>query len=162
MSTENKNVLPASGGGEIVFQTKSHWFVFLPWLGVSLFLTAMAVMLIISILNNLLTLFPGIFIASFFATIGIIACAFESICRIALFVTAEYSVLSDGRLLIRGQFLGKIIEDIFLADIIAVNLLSYNKELDCGTVVIMTNDGKGHKLREIKSPEKFMDYIVNY
>ena len=91
-------------------------------MGVTLFLTAVvAVMLIIR-----LTLFPGIFIAFFFAIIGIIACAFETICRIALFVTAEYFVLSDGRLLIRGQFLGKIIEDIFLSDIIAVNLLSYN------------------------------------
>ena len=97
-----------------------------------------------------------------FVLIAWVVCAAETVCRIALFATSEYSVSSDGILLIRGWFLGKIIKDINLPDVISVTLSSFNQQENCGTVVISTCDGKKHKLRDIKSPEEFMNYIISY
>lgn len=145
----------------IIFQTKSHWFCFLPWLAVTLFLIVVIMSIsIVSILNDSLASFSGAFYVFLFAAIGIFVCVFETICRIIYYITAEFSISSDGILLIRGRFFGKIIEDIPMSDIIAVNLLSYNKEFDCGTVVILTSSGRGYKLIGIKSPAALIDQVT--
>lgn len=163
MQRENNSC--TSVNDEVIFQTKSHWLVFLPWLAVTLFLIAVIVLMsklmsINGILNDSLTSLSGYFFIFLFAVIGVIVTAFETICRVAYYITAEFSISPNGILLIRGRFFGKIFEDIPMSDIISVNLLSYNKELDCGTVVVLTSNGEGHKLIGIKSPAVFIDYVT--
>lgn len=85
-------------------------------------------------------------------------CTFETVCRIILFITAEYAIMPDGIVWIRGRFLGKINEDINISDVVSVNLRSFNQEENCGTVVILTKDGNIHELWKIKSPETFIEY----
>lgn len=155
---QRENIYSPDG---IIFQTKSHWFCFLPWLAVTLFLIVVIASISIgSILNDSLTLFSGAFYVLLFAVIGILVCVFETICRIIYYFTAEFSISSDGILLIRGRFFGKIIEDIPISNIIAVNLFSYNKEFDCGTVVILTSPGQRHKLIGIKCPAALIDQVT--
>lgn len=154
----SKRTEKCPGVSETIFQTKSHWSVFGLWLLVTLISIAV---FILEYPWGSERVFSGKLIFLIFP-IACMVCAVWTISSVVLFVTAEYSILPDRVIHIQGRFFGSISEDINLSEIVAVTLRSFNQQENCGTVIILTQDGKNHKLRDIKSPEKFMDYIVNY
>lgn len=153
-----KSKLHVNGGGEdALFRTRTHWFVFGLWLFITVIFSTV---LILEYPWESQMSYSQILIFSF-VLIAWAVCAIETVWRIILFVTAEYAVMPEGIIRCRGIFLGKINEDINISDVVSVNLRSFDQEEDCGIVVIMTRDGRRHKLREIKSPGTFIDYIMS-
>lgn len=145
-------------GEEAVIRTKSHWSVFALWLLAALISIAVFILEYPkgpqwAFSENLIFLI---------LPIACIVCAVWTISSVVLFLTAEYTIFPDRVLRVRGRFFGSISEDINLSDVVTVTLRYFNQQENCGTIVILTQDGRSHKLRNIKSPEEFMDYIINY
>lgn len=156
MQRENNSC--TSVNDEVIFRTKSHWSVFGLWLLAALISIAVFILEYPkgpqwAFSENLIFLI---------LPIACIVCAVWTISSVVLFLTAEYTIFPDRVLRVRGRFFGPISEDINLSDVVTVTLRYFNQQENCGTVVILTQDGRSHKLRDIKSPEEFMDYIINY
>ena len=144
-----------------LFRTRTHWIVFVPWLLISSVLIALILFFDRMILWEETQIQIELLIAHITTTLLCMICVYETICRIALFITSSYVILSDGINLNRAKFLGKITDDIELSHITAVLLENFYEKLNCGTIVIYTNDGKQKKLRAIKQPLEFKKTIDN-
>lgn len=141
---------------EQVFRTKSHYIVFTPWCYAT-FSLILTMLLINASMDSpydkgavsmwfMLMLLPTLIIAIF---------------RIILFLTAEYTIMSDRIIICKTEFFRKSTDIIDLQCITNIFLESFirGEGMNCGTVTIQTNDGKRHKLRCIKSPTDFIDAI---
>ena len=131
-----------------LFCTKSHWLVFLPWMAASV---ALCIGTIISL--RLSAVFSLLLFICF------CGCFFETVCRLILFLTAEYAIYANGLYYEKASMLGKIADNIDLSRFMSVSIESFEPKLDCGTVIINTIDGKRFKLRDIKHPLKFKETI---
>ena len=89
-----------------------------------------------------------------------LGCIYETICRMILYFTSEYIIRGDGININQAKFLN-IIQFIDLKYCVSVSIESFHANLNCGTVKIVTTDGKVHKLRQIIDPCGFKDSIDN-
>lgn len=147
-------------GYKQLFRTRTHWIVFVPWLSMtSVFIAT------VLFLERIIPWGPQmqveLLILYITATLLCTICVYETICRIILFITSSYVIMSNGINVNRAKFFGEITDDIESSHITAVRLESFNKKMNYGTIVIYTDDGKVRKLRTIKEPLEFKKAIDN-
>ena len=142
---------------KVISVHRCHAMVFAPWLAASV-IAIIIIIYITGLLPNFIFIFT--FIVCSMVYIVCLGCIYETICRMILYFTSEYIIRGDGININQAKFLN-IIQFIDLKYCVSVSIESFHANLNCGTVKIVTTDGKVHKLRQIIDPCGFKDSIDN-
>lgn len=136
----------------IIFQTKSHWMIFFPWL-----LSSVLCGLCLYLLSTVL---PGSWISVSVLVLLGIACfilGFESVSRLILFFRGKYMVSSKAVIIEKASFFGQMIERQDVSDILGVAVTE--SSIKEATVTVLMKDGKVCKYMNLKNPMGFKEAI---